>query len=114
MLAIGFGKMDGARKGMLTNSKKRRPGDDIQAQTMRLIETARWHTVRYDDLRASLANRASFVVSVATILIAGTSFLFPWIADRKIYGGTTSLILKNLLSYTELMQPLKSSRLKPG
>jgi hypothetical protein len=99
--------------GFLASIKKQRsPGNSTehQIQTTRLIEAARWHTVRYDALRASLANRASFVVSVATILIAGISFLFPWIADRKIYGATTALILLSLGILTSLVFAILSVR----
>jgi hypothetical protein len=62
------------------------------APAIRLIETARWHTLRYDNLRASLASRASFVVSADAVLIAGVSFLFSWTAGRGVYGGTVSLV----------------------
>jgi hypothetical protein len=66
-------------------------GSDIPAA--RLIETARWHILRYDSLRASLASRASFVLSADAVLIAGISFLFSWTAKRGIYGGIISLAL---------------------
>jgi hypothetical protein len=62
----------------------------------RVVEAARWHALRYDGLRSSLANRASFVVSVDAVLIAGVSFLFPWIIDRGMFGGKASLALVGL------------------
>jgi len=104
--------MDDGHMGIFAKAMKRHQGNDVesQAQNIRLIEAARWHTVRYDNLRASLASRASFVVSVATILIAGTSFLFPWIADRKIYGGTVALILLGLGMLTSLIFAMLSVR----
>jgi hypothetical protein len=41
------------------------------------IEAARWHTDRYDALRASTASRASFVLTANGVLIAGVAFLTP-------------------------------------
>jgi hypothetical protein len=83
---------------------------DVHPGAERLIETARWHTVRYDNLRASTANRASFVVSANAILIAGVSFLFSWIAARKIYGGSVSLILVSVGMLLALVFALRSVR----
>jgi hypothetical protein len=86
----------------------------------RLIETACWHTLRYDALRVSLANRASFMVSANAVLIAGISFLFSWFSQRPIYGGRTSSIIVgagmlvaliySLLSMRKASQALLSSR----
>jgi hypothetical protein len=45
------------------------------AEIFRAIETARWHIVRYDALRASAASRASFVITADGVLIAGVALL---------------------------------------
>jgi hypothetical protein len=66
--------------------------EDTNTPAERLIETARWHTLRYDGLRVSLASRGSFVVSADAVLIAGISFLFSWTAGRGVYGGAISLV----------------------
>ena len=101
-------------------TKKRDLTDNANSQLIRLIETARWHTTRYDNLRASLANRASFVVSVDAVLIAGVSFLFSWVATRSVYGGRVSLVIVGcgmllalvfaLLSVRRASQALLSSK----
>ena len=66
--------------------------ENANTRAARLIETARWHTVRYDNLRVSLASRASFVVSADAVLIAGVSFLFSWTSGRGVFGGAVSLV----------------------
>src|SRR5579871_1318710 len=101
-------------------NRRSHPNDDITMQAMRLIETARWHIIRYDNLRSSLATRASFTVSVDAVLIAGISFLFSYIAGHKIYGGTISLsligsgmlvaLIYALLSVRDASQGLLSSK----
>lgn len=75
-----------------------------------LIEAARWHILRYDALRVSLANRASFMVSANAVLIAGISFLFSWFSQRSIYGGRTSSIIVGIGMLVALIFSLLSMR----
>jgi hypothetical protein len=84
--------------------------DDHEAQMIRVIETARWHIVRYDSIRASLATRASFVVSVAALVVAAISFVFSWAAGHKFYGGTVSLALLDSGMLLSLIYALVSIR----
>lgn len=91
-------------------TRKRELTTNSDAQLVRLIETIRWHTIRYDNLRASLANRASFVVSVDAVLIAGVSFLFSWIARRSIFGGKATLIVLGCAMLLALVFALLSVR----
>ncbi|WBB91425.1 hypothetical protein [Verrucosispora sp. WMMC514] len=53
----------------------------------RMIETARWHILRYDQLRGSIANRASFLISANAVLIGGVALLFPKTVGQDITGG---------------------------
>jgi hypothetical protein len=71
----------------------RRSAEAKADEEKRLIETVRWHILRYDSLRVSLANRASFMVSANAVLIAAVSFLFSWFSQRHVYGGKLSTIL---------------------
>jgi hypothetical protein len=41
------------------------------------IQDLRWHTTRYDALRATVATRASFLMAADAALIAGVAFLIP-------------------------------------
>ena len=73
--------------------RNRRPAAPAAASEEQLLDAARWHILRYDQLRASLASRASFVVSADAALIAGVTFLFSWTASHHVYGGTASIAL---------------------
>jgi hypothetical protein len=88
----------------------RRSTEEVSNEERLLIETARWHTLRYDGLRASLTNRASFMVSANAVLIAGTSFLFSWFYQRSIYGGKSSAIIVSLGLLVSLIFSLLSIR----
>lgn len=56
-----------------------------------MIETARWHILRYDGLRGSIANRASFLISANAVLIGGVALLFPKTVGQDIAGGRAVL-----------------------
>jgi hypothetical protein len=64
---------------------------DQVADTAGQLETLRWHIVRYDALRASLAARASFLLSANAVLIAGVALLVPQGIQRSVAGGRVSL-----------------------
>jgi hypothetical protein len=58
-----------------------------ETKLKRTIETARWHILRYDTLRQSIANRASFLISANAVLIGGVALLFPKAVGPGILGG---------------------------
>ncbi|MFB6398217.1 hypothetical protein [Polymorphospora lycopeni] len=58
----------------------------------RMIETARWHILRYDALRASIANRASLLISGNALLIGGVAILFPNTVGQDVAGGRLTLV----------------------
>ncbi|WP_030490737.1 hypothetical protein [Micromonospora chokoriensis] len=74
---------------MAEENREATPSDD---ENRRLIETARWHITRYDGLRSSIANRASFVISANAVLIGGVALLFPSAINQDIYGGQVTVI----------------------
>lgn len=90
--------------------KTHEPIEGIDDEERRLIETARWHTLRYDNLRVSLASRASFVLSADAVLIAGVSFLFSWFSGRTVYGGKSSIVLVGGGMLVALISALLSMR----
>lgn len=55
------------------------------------IEALRWHILRYDSLRVSVATRASFLLSANAVLIAGVALLVPQGIQRSVAGGRLSL-----------------------
>jgi len=69
------------------------PADD---ELRERIATARWHTVRYDSLRASLTTRASFIVSVNAVVVAGVALLLAQSPAKDIAGGRIAFAAASL------------------
>jgi hypothetical protein len=65
----------------------RRTDDELRER----IATARWHATRYDSLRSSLTTRASFMVSVNAIIVAGTALLLTQSKPEDLSGGRLAL-----------------------
>lgn len=59
--------------------------------------------IRYDSLRATVATRASFILSADAVLIAGVALLVPQGIQRNIAGGRASLGLIGLGSIITLV-----------
>ncbi|MEW1587918.1 hypothetical protein AB0283_21060 [Micromonospora vinacea] len=73
-------------------AEENREAPRSDAENQRLIETARWHITRYDGLRSSIANRASFVISANAVLIGGVALLFPNAINQEVYGGRVTVV----------------------
>ncbi|WP_435205650.1 hypothetical protein [Micromonospora sp. bgisy143] len=69
----------------------------------RIIDTARWHILRYDGLRSSIANRASFVISANAVVIGGVALLFPAAIGQDIFGGRATLLAVGCASLAVLI-----------
>lgn len=72
------------------------------------IASARWHTLRYDALRASLASRATFVVSVNAIVVAGTSLLFNQARPVDLAGGRVAFAVASVGAAVTLLYSVLS------
>jgi hypothetical protein len=68
-------------------------GSSSSEELRERLATARWHTTRYDSLRASLTTRASFVVSVNAIVIAGVALLLGQSQQGSIEGGRAAFVV---------------------
>jgi hypothetical protein len=84
-------------------------------EVTRAIETVRWHTVRYDVLRASAASRASFVIGADSVLIAGVALLIPsthgqsgWIARSLTWVATAGALFALLFAGLSIISAANS------
>lgn len=59
--------------------------------------------MRYDGLRSSIANRASFVISANAVVIGGVALLFPAAIGQDIVGGRVTLLAVGCASLAVLI-----------
>ena len=103
-------------------NSKRKPIEKNELDNNEKLEFLQWLINRFDELRASTANRAAIVVSADAILLAGVNFLIDKALSKNIVGlglivlficiGLTTLLLVLSIIYatTGVVSVWKSDR----
>lgn len=66
--------------------------EPLSKNTQEQLELVQWLLIRYDNLRASSANRTAIVVSAYSLLFAGTLFLLDKTLSNKNYYNDLEMI----------------------